>query len=200
MFTFKKIFVVLLSAAAFFSCTKKPVCPIPPPEPSPNMVYFNLNDRVVKPNQNAISIDVNTDGRKDLFFGVMMVGDPILKQDKWEFMVTSDLYTLLAVNLNEEMPVMEANTLIPTNTFSGYFWYGASSIMMVQKVISFDRPDYWEGHWMHATKKYLPFQLVVNARPYTGWIELTVDTDNERIILHRGAICSQSNVAIKAGI
>ncbi len=43
-------------------------------------------------------------------------------------------------------------------------------------------------------------QKVVNTKPDTGWIELTVDTNHEQIILHRDAICAQSNISVRAGI
>lgn len=179
------------------SCTKKHIAPTQPAEPA--MLYFNLNNKVLKPHQNSVNVDVNADGRKDLFFSVWLIGDPIAQQDKWAYVVSSDLYTLLPINEQEEVPVMNSYTLIPKNSFSGYDWWGASAVMLVQKVISIDSPDYWEGHWLQATKKYLPFQVVVNTKPYAGWIELSVDTANEQIILHRGAVCAQPNITIKAG-
>jgi hypothetical protein len=58
----------------------------------------------------------------------------------------------------------------------------------------------WEGNWKTATKKYLPIQVRKNNLRFNGWIELTVDTLHEKIILHRAAISKAGEKEIIAGL
>ena len=69
----------------------------------------------------------------------------------------------------------------------------------MQKIISLTLPPVWDGHWKNAAHKFLPYQVVVNGKRQNGWVELTADIANEKIILHNAAITKEPEKIIKAG-
>jgi hypothetical protein len=200
----KNVFGVLTLGLIFTltACNKKDKLPDPvvSPGPEPELSVIDLKDHQVKPGSPAIAIDLNKDGRKDIIFGVMLVGDPVFKLDKVQYMVSSDIYTRLAVNINEETPVMNKSNIIPLESFKGYNWYELSSIALMRKIIGVSVPVFWDGNWKTAEKKYLPVQVLVNEKRFNGWVELTADIVGERLILHRAAISKEAEKPIKAGL
>jgi len=189
-------FAILLTAV---SCKKEKQAPGTPAIPAAEMEYFNLMDREIKANAPSFSIDVNHDGRKDLAFGTLLVGDPINQVDKLQFLIASNIQVNLPVNDSEEVPVMNNGDEILPADFNGYRWFELSSVVLVQKVISFTAPDVWEGHWKNAVHSYLPYQVAENGKRYNGWVELSTNLTGEKIILHRAAVCKEANRVIKAG-
>lgn len=187
--------IVLLTTG---SCKKHSKVPGLPTAPA-SMEYFNLNNREIKSNAPGFSIDVNYDGRKDLAFTTLLVGDPINQVDKLRFLVSSNIDVNLPVNANEEIPVMsKGESIVPVN-FNGYQWVELATIILVQKTISLAEPPLWDGHWKNAEHKYLPFQVFVNSKVYNGWVELSVDIAGEKIILHKAALSKEPDKIVKAG-
>ena len=66
--------------------------------------------------------------------------------------------------------------------------FEASSVELVRKVTVMDASVFWESNWKAATRKYLPVQVIKNNQRFNGWVELTVDIVNEKVVLHRAAI------------
>jgi hypothetical protein len=189
-------FLVTVFAVVLFSSCKKKDNPVPV---NAEMNYVNLSDRVVAYQQGAVHLDINNDNEVDLHFSVWLVGDPVLEQDKRQFRVSSGIHTRLAVHVNEETPVMEKGETVFLSSFNGYSWYEASSIILVQRIEEISGNVFWTGNWKTANKKYLPFQLLKNNQRYNGWIELTVDMVQEKIILHKAAYSKLPEKDIRAG-
>jgi len=181
------------------SCKKDSIHPGIPTVPRVEMEYFNLNNREIKGNAPGFFLDVNHDGRSDFAFTTLLVGDPINQVDKLQFLISSNIDVNLPVNGREEIPVMNKGESIVPGNFNGYQWFELSSILLVQKIISFTVPPVWEGHWRNASHKYLPYQVIVNGKRYNGWVELSVDITNEKIILHYAAISKEPDKIVKAG-
>ena len=180
------------------SCTKEKK-PVPVPVTPPlAMEYFNLDKEIIA-DAPGFLLDVNHDRRVDLAFTTLLLGDPIYRVDKMQFLVSSNKDVNLPVNGSEEVPVMYRGESIVPGNFNGYQWFEISSILLVQKVISFTAPPAWEGHWKNASHRYLPYQLIINEKTYNGWVELSVDIVHEKIVLHKAAICKEPNKTIKAG-
>ena len=201
----RKLFVrlgllcALMLTLGVSSCTKEKK-PVPVPVTPPlQMEYFNLGDKEITADAPGFLLDVNHDGRRDLAFTTLLVGDGINQVDKVQFLISSNIKVNLPVNESEEIPVMSRGDLVVPGNFSGYQWFELSSILLVQKVISFTAPPVWEGHWKTAVHKYLPYQLVVDEKIYNGWVELSVDIPHEKIVLHKAAICKEANKTVKAG-
>jgi hypothetical protein len=168
--------------------------------PEPAMEYFTFNDKEIKAGAPAFFVDLNNDGRNDISFFTLLVGDALNQVDKLQFIVQSNIKVNLPVKPGEEIPLMKQGDLIPLTDFDSYQWFELSSIMLFQKITSFTQPPVWEGHWKDAVRKYIPYQLLDADKIYCGWLEVSADIPNERLLLHKAAISKEPNKAIKAGI
>lgn len=197
----KVLCLIIISIITLASCRKSPI-PVPTPtQPKPivEMDYTNLNNREIKYQQSAVSLDVNKDNRADLFFGVQLVGDRLYAVDKRQFIVVSSFNTALAVNINEQIVPLNQSDSIKLENFNGSNWYNASEIILMERNEFATGTILWRGNWVDRGKKYLPFQFYKNNQRYNGWIELTADKEAEKIILHRMAISKEAEKDIKAG-
>ena len=186
-------------AILFTSCKKDEVRPVPPAPPSAGVDYISLGEKEVLYGESPTVIDIDQDNVNDLIFSVWLVGDPIQQQDKRQFRIGSGINTSLAVNSNEQVPVMMKGANIPLSNFDGYSWFKVSSVILVQRIENINGDISWNGNWQGATKKYLSFQLIKNNQRFGGWVELSVDVVNEKLILHRLAISKEGEREINAG-
>ena len=177
------------------ACTKTPVKPT---EEYPTMTYQNFYDSAVFFDRNA-SFDLDGNGEKDIRFSTQLVGDPLSQQDKRQWLVVGSFYTSLPVNNTESIPVLELDQPIPINDFSGYKWYNAPGIVLAQKIFSMSAAPYWEGGWKDASHRFIPIQLKKNNLLYNGWIEISFDKLEEKIILHKSAVSQQPGREALAG-
>jgi len=161
------------------------------------MSYTNLQDTVIHFHR-AAKFDINGDGAWDVLFITELVGDPIYKVDKMQWLVSSSFYANLPVNANESIPVLQMDHQIPVKDFSGYSWYNASTICLAQKIIGFDS-SYWDGDWKIASHNFIPIQVVKNRALYNGWIDVSFDASQETLILHKAAISKEAGRDIVAG-
>jgi len=192
------LLIVFGTLLTFLSCRKEDVKPLPP-DNQLKMEYFDLGNRDIKAFTPGFSVDVNHDGRKDLKFGALLVGDPIEQVDKVQFFISTAIGIYLPVNSNESIPIMNNGDSILLDDFNGYQWFELSSIVLVQKVISDNKPDSWEGAWKDASHKFIPFQVKNADKKYNGWVEISVDISNEKLILHKAAISSVADQIVCAG-
>ena len=73
----KAIFFATTVLLLFTACKKEPLPVKPPAEQHPEMIYKDLLNTEVS-YQRSRTIDVDGDGSIDFYFGVQLVGDPIL--------------------------------------------------------------------------------------------------------------------------
>lgn len=195
------ILVLLVTATLVGSCTKKgEEIAAPAPTPAPEMIVTNLNNYEIKYQHRGITLDVNNDSRADLFFGVELTGDPVFKVDKRRYLVMSGIFTALPVNSIEQIIPLNANDIIPLQSFNNSEWYEASEVVLIERNDFENGTVIWRGNWLESNKKYLPFQHVHLNRRYNGWIELTADQKGERLVLHRMAISKEPEIIVKAGL
>ena len=180
------------------SC-KKESTPIPPAEPAPGMEYITIGDSVIRYGNKIILFDFDGDGFSDLKFGVVLVADPVEQKVKHQFRVASGISTKFAVSDMLGVPVMNKGEQVPLDNFNGYEWWLVSSVILMQRIEDINGAITWEGQWKGAIKKYLPFQLIKNGKPHTGWAELTVNTNEEKIILHRVALSKEPEKLVRVG-
>jgi len=192
------IIIVFISLT---SCRKTNITVPTPLQPKPivEMNYTNLNNREIKYQQNGASLDVNNDNRADLFFGVQLVGDRIYAVDKRQFIVVSSINTFLAVNINEQIHPLNQNDSIKLENFNESNWYNASEIILMERNEFATGTILWRGNWVDRGRKYMPFQVYKDDQRFNGWVELTADKENEKIILHRMAISKEAEKNIIAG-
>lgn len=181
----------------FISCKK--YYEDPTKEKEAEMQYSELNDTAIIFNKGA-SFDVDGDRQKDIYFTTLYVGDPILQADKKQWLAGSSFYTNLPVNEKENIPVLNSLDRIPVGNFNGYSWYNASTIILAQKIITNTAPSYWLGQWKDVSHKFVPFQVIRTNGFYNGWVEVSFDTQAEKIILHKAAVSKEANKPVKAGL
>jgi hypothetical protein len=188
-----KFFSMILIVVFFLASCDKPV------NVHPQMMYTDLDNKTVGFNE-SYSIDLNKDGVTDVQFHTLLVGDPISKQDKRKYLVTSKINCLLPVNSNENAPLLFKGEVVPLKNFSGYTWYGIAQIELAQKVTGITGDPFWEGLWTSCNHNYLPVQVKLDNQLFNGWVELTFDTNAEKAILHRAAISKLPESEVIAGL
>lgn len=191
-----KVLLTIASGIFLFSC-KKPVCPEPPIVTHPQMFYKDLQNAEVKYLQPKF-VDIDNDGSADFRFAVQLVGDPVLQRDRIQFLVTSGIQRNLLNNAQDESPVLNKFDSIKQN-HPGYTWWQISSIVLAEKIVTYSGNS-WEGLWKNANHNFLPVQVEKNGKLYHGWIELSFSTAEEKLILHKSALCKEEYKGILAGI
>ena len=187
-------FAVILNVLV--SCKKDRTDPVP--DTVPEMIYMDLKDSAIYFNKAAF-FDFDGDRQKDIYFGTMLVGDPVMQADKKQWLVMSSFYTNLPVNGNENIPVLNVSDPIPVQTFPGYNWYNASSVLLTQKVITDHAGSYWLGEWRNASHQFIPFQIIRSTGLFNGWVEVSFDMDSEKLLLHKAAVSREPYRMVKAG-
>jgi len=197
----KKIFVLggIALAFSFVSCKKeKPgIAPVTPP---PETVVIDLGNQEMRYGNGPLLLDFNKDGTRDFLFNVSLVADPVAGLDKRRFMTSSGVQSKFAVNNSEEVPCMNKGDLIGIEDFDGYKWNLVLSVRLVERSENMAGDISWYGNWKYAVQKYLPFQMIINNKPHCGWVELSIDVDQQKIILHKAAYTKQPEVAVRAGM
>jgi hypothetical protein len=191
------IFTILIVSA----CSKKDVVDPPklPGNEFPEMLVTELNDAEVKHQQQQV-LDLDKDAVNDLFFATWYIGDPVEQEDEVLFFAASGTQSALMVSAENASPKFSRNDIIPVNPVAGYNWYVVAQVEMAMKNIGFTAPPYWEKDWKDATHKFLAVQVKCADKLYYGWVEVSMDTANSKLILHRSAIAKQPGRAVKVGI
>lgn len=175
-----------------FACHKSHLEP-----KGPVMQTTNLNDEEIT-EKSHMALDINNDGLIDLGFNTPLIGDPVYHRTIFEFLLMPTRNsTLLLVNDDLESPIFKKGDQIGA-TFAGSKWSANAYVPLVQKFTE-QTGSYWYGLWHSASHQYLGIELIVNGEPYFGWIELSIDTDKEKLILHKMAICTKANMPVTAG-
>lgn len=185
--------ILFFSAIFFLLSCKKPVV-----NKNPGILYTDLGGKEIK-FHDILFLDLNKDGQSDIFFSTLYVGDPIAKQDKEKYLVRSSVNSFLPINSNEFAPILNKGENVPIENFSDFSWYEVAQVELAQKVTGVTGPPFWEGEWKDAKHKYLPIQIKVNNQRFNGWIELSFDSEGEKIILHKAAISSEAEKEIRTG-
>jgi hypothetical protein len=184
----------------FVSCTKeknRPVYQPSIPPAHPVMYYTDLHNAEVKRGQ-SVRLDANGDGTIDFSFGTMLVGDPIMQQDKLQFLAYSGISNYLLNGAGEiTLPVNKPDSILQQNP--GFEWYEISAIVLVQKVTGVTGSPWYEGQWKNASHLYLPLQIRKNGQQYLGWVETSFDQQNDKLIVHRAAMSTEPGRNISAG-
>ena len=192
----KSITLLAMLVSLLVACKKVPQ-QNPTPIPAVGMDTTNFNNREIVFRKN-ISADLNHDGIKDFYVQTLHVGDALLQREYKQFRLGTNLGTDFPINQNEEIPILPKGHVIAHNSFYNYNWYEVASIVVAQKVITSDR-SWWEGIWKDQFQQYVPLRIHKNGKIYYGWVELSFDSLNEKLILHRAAVSKDPDVQVSAG-
>ncbi|RYD93270.1 MAG: hypothetical protein EOP50_11385 [Sphingobacteriales bacterium] len=194
----KKTLLPLLLLLSFAACKKAPLDgTVSPTDVSlPAMRSIDLHDAIVHAGQTQ-AVDLDGDGAVDFRFKMQLVGDPLLQVDKHQFCVTSGIQRNLLVNEQDEtLPFGAATTIAPTQP--GFNWYEVGLSVLAEKIVG-NTETWWDGLWKTAQHRFLAVQVQRGDLRYMGWIELSMDRANEKLVLHRAALNLSPNVAIVTG-
>ncbi|MGZ3845957.1 MAG: hypothetical protein ACXVBJ_16070 [Flavisolibacter sp.] len=194
-----KKYLLLAIVTIVVACGKEkpPVPTVPPDSSDPVMTYRDLQNKEVKYGQ-LQEIDVDGDGSKDIRFNVLLVGDPVLQRDRVQFYANSGIKRNLLNNSVDESPMLNKGDSI-SKKHPGYDWWEISAIVLAEKIID-NNGSYWQGLWKNADHKYLPIQFEKDSKLYHGWVELSFNTTEEKLILHKAAISTEADKRVRAGI
>jgi hypothetical protein len=193
----KKLLFLSFLTIGMFSCQDKDELPPPPKnEPEVPMRYTDLNNREVK-HELGQGIDADNDGRNDFVFYVLPIGDPIFKQDKYRFLVQSNLDCYLFVDDNNNSPVLDKGSIVKKNNIPPHEWFDVSEVYLGQKVINDNGSIHWEGPWKDMIHKHIAIQLRKPEGIFNGWIEFSFDSAAEKIVLHKAALSKEADKDVK---
>lgn len=178
------------------SCKKESLPTNPPTESHPEMQYKDLQNAEVK-YQHSNVVDVDNDGSFDFAFSVQLVGDPLLQRDRWQFMAHSGVNKNLLNDASDNSPMLSRTDVI-SKQMNNYNWYEISAIVLAEKIVT-DNGKYWDGNWKSADHNFLPIQVKKEGKYFHGWIELSMNTTEEKLVLHRSAISTEEEKSVKAG-
>lgn len=165
--------------------------------PHPNMQYTYLQNLELKENE-YYHLDIDANGTPDFTFYTQLVGDPVLKQDRRQFLAGSKVETSLLNNENDESPRLNKGDKITVN-HKNYNWYELSSLVLAEKVTPEEGSIFWQGQWKDARHNYLPVQLAKGGKVFLGWVEISFNQQEQKLVLHKAAISTESGKEIRAG-
>lgn len=189
-----RLALIFLTGITILSCSKEQDSTPQPAE----MVYKDLGDTSVAFGKFA-SFDIDGDHSKDFGFYTLLVGDSYDQVDKRQWIIMASFTTNLPTNEQESLPVMNKGTVIPIDNFTGYNWYNASGVVLVQKKLSNVTPPVWDGQWKNADHLYIPYQLIKAEGKYNGWIEISFSTTEEKLTIHSVAVSKEPGKPVIAG-
>lgn len=165
--------------------------------PHPAMTYTYLNEMELG-DKDYFNLDIDANGTVDFTFSTRLVGDPVLKQDRLQFLIGSKIESNLLNSDNDDCPRLRKGDQIGT-MHEGFNWYELSSILLTEKVNTMEGTNWWRGVWTDADHSFLPVQLSKGAKVYHGWIEVSFNRLKEKLVLHKAAISTEGNKQIRAG-
>jgi hypothetical protein len=193
--------LIILTLLFLSSCNKKDLIEYPnkPAETYPEMLVTDLNDREVTQRQSQV-LDLDKNGVTDVVFSTWAIGDPVEREDEILFFAASGTESSLMIGGENMSPRFSKHETIPVTPPQGYEWYIVAQVELAMKNIGYDNPPYWEKEWKDVSHKFLAIQVKRAGQLYHGWIELSMDTVNSKLILHRAAIAREAGRSVKAGI
>jgi hypothetical protein len=191
----RKALIIVIAVLVSIACKKEKI-------PAavfrhPVMAYKDLQNKEAKYGHYQY-VDVDSDGLNDILFNVILVGDPVLQRDRVQFYANSGIKRNLLNNQVDESPMLNKGDSI-SKIYKGYTWWEVSAIVLAEKIVE-NNGSHWEGLWKNADHKYLPIQIEKNKKIYHGWIELSFNTVEEKMILHRAAISTEEEKTVQAGV
>ena len=188
-----RIYYLLLLTIIAASCRRSEIVE---PIHHPGMKYTDLKNAEMKVGKSQRA-DIDGDGVDDFAFGTLLVGDPVFQRDRLQFYAYSFIKKNLLVDGEEQTPVKSRNEKI-SSFQDGYNWFEIAAIVLAEKITPLQGMVNWQGAWKHADHKFLPVQLDKNGQLYNGWIEVSFDMADEKLILHRSGISMEADQTVLA--
>lgn len=201
-----KFLLLAIVLITFASCRKSPVVkPSDPPAETPAMTYFDLGGKSIKFGQ-TLSIDLNGDGRRDVWFETEQVADNLNNLIKDRYVARTYLYCNLLINDNlddwdgESQPLDKGSEVTVENA-AGKLWQNLASVNIMRKMTQTETNNvHWESKWINRGHLYLGLQFFQDKKWHTGWIELEADSRAEKLTFYKAAVCVEPEKPVKTGL
>ena len=170
-------------------------------EPEPTMNYVDLHQAEVKDGVFQ-RVDLDDNHTQDFTFTTRLVNDPALNQSTLEFIVIAriDAYLMLVTGTQTGKKFVKGDSL-RVAAASGSSWTAFSLMILAKKITPQTGASFWEGEWKDASHHYLPVKVTkTNGSVHIGWIELSMDSAGEKLILHKAALSIDAEKNVAAGI
>lgn len=187
---------ILLAVILLSTSCKKTKKGEPQPEGKYAAVrYIDLNDRVLA--TTYIRLDLTGDAYPELLLMTQATGYGHYTQTEYQVLSTGSSRT--ATNLKDEStPVLQKRSKVHATNYDQYEWHPGNKVIVMKKIYQ-NGTERWAGDFLSNGRRYIPFQVIQGGKYHTAWIELSTDTQNERVIFHRAAIALEAETPILAG-
>ncbi len=165
-------------------------------EPKPEMIYTEHGLLIT--GKTMTSIDLDGDGIRDLNFQVQPVSDPSLKVERKQFNVYSRIHSALLNDRMDQSPVLTTEERIRPN-HPGFDWWEIAAVVLAEKITLLNGSTYWKGDNMNENKYYLPVRIAQQRNFHYGWLEFSIDKENETLVIHRSGIAKEAGKVVVAG-
>jgi hypothetical protein len=162
-----KILCVFLLVFSIISCCESPT---------------QINETTKKYYSGEHSIDLNSDGKDDISWEIRYIGNET---------TTDALFTVRSRNSAELLhnhQFFERGDTITFDAIDPWFWHSFPSDLASLRT----NTGIWRGNWVGQTG-YLPIKISANNSMHTGWVNLTMDTVNQKIIFNYSDFNIQPN-------
>lgn len=122
------------------------------------MQYKDLKDLRVSLNQSDTPIDVDGNGKDDLYFAVVVTYNPTNLISEKQAQLFTIAGTFIPVKSQIEVPVLGYGDNISTNAFPGYQWNNAWLSVLAKKSLGAS-DSLWTDNWKDISHKYIPFTI-----------------------------------------
>lgn len=193
------LILFLLLTAFLAGCRKDPGRPpLVNEPPAANTKQISLEGEIARAGQ-LVRVDADENGWADLVFTTRLTGDPLNQLDKFSLLVYARPDAFLYIDHQGGSPVLEKNDRVPWKPAPGYDWYEVNEVELAVKQIPLTGPARWSGDWAGVHNKFLAFSLRRQGRFYQGWVELSIDSANGQILLHRAGTALKPDLDVQAG-
>jgi hypothetical protein len=197
---FHILFILIAAVSIFSTSCKKDKQTLPPPEPgNPDITYIDLGNRVIHYTGQGVLLDLNGDNRTDVLFDLYRVGNAGERADKWWWTLVTTRETYLAIDTDNEIPLLSKGNLIPFENFNEYEWWVANEGNLMERKEFDDGRVTWSGRWLNVTKKYVAVSITIEGKRHNAWIEISTNSIAQTLTIHRAGISKIPEVAITAG-
>lgn len=164
-------------------------------------IYTDLSNKEVKYNQ-IQSVDINNDKIDDFYFVTSLIGGSDFGStlSKIRPLLKNRLYIKYdEVKDYHVTPAFNKDDMINAKSENDFQWGTYSAVTVESLYTTSNDQTTWMGPWKQAQHKYLPVCVFKDNSYYYGWIELSVNEADEKIILHKAALRKIASKEIGAG-
>ncbi len=189
-----KKLVWLLVLALALSCKKNDI-----ENPHvPFMKYTDLNDQVISVGGRVI-LDINNDGMRDFRFSETEIASPPQQAMIHDFYVFTYEYAYTLTDADEFTSALQRGKVIKTAEPENLEWANVSQVSLVRNKKYNNGTNVWSGNWKNVQHKFLPIQITIDGKRHNGWVELSMDIEQQKLTLHQAAWSVLPGVDVLAG-